>query len=198
MPGEMPYYRLVAAGVHPFTDRHWSSDGVRLIHDGAEATPWQKAQRVLRETVAQRYLRVCRKDNAGNCGVCTDCLAMMGFLRATGRTGYVATLPPLADLDLLRAMDLSTATERAAIDELRLLLADEGGAPDVIAALDDCLNRYEAPEHILPWTMRVRAAQAELFAAQDELQAARSSLSWRLTRPVRWLGSVARGRLHGR
>jgi hypothetical protein len=192
IPGEIPYYRLVPYGSQPLTDRLWQSEAMRLVHDGAEATPWQKAVQVLDKPVVRRCLRLCRSDSADNCGTCADCLPMMALLRATGRAGEVSTLPPLVDLDLLRAMPLSTRTERAALDELRLLLAEVGGAPDVIAALDDCLNRYEAPEHELHWTIRMRSAQAALFAARDELKSARSSLSWRLTAPLRALGQALR------
>ncbi len=195
-PSALPYFRLTPFGSHPLLDRLWQSESMHLIHDGAQATPWQKALSVLGQAVARRYLRVCRNSDGSsyNCGVCADCLAMMACVRGLGREGELETLPPLSDLELLRAMPLPTRTERASLDELRLLLTDERGAPDVIAALDDCLSRYPAPEHELPWTLRMRTAQAALFSAQDELHAARATPSWRLTDPLRRMGSALRGR----
>ncbi len=199
VPGAIPYYRLIPYGSQPLTDRLWRSDAMRIVHDGAEATPWEKADQALREPLVRRYLRVCRQSGpAYNCGQCADCLSMMAYLRAEGLEGSVATLPPLPDLDHIRGMSLATPAERACLDEMRFLLANRGGPADVIAALDDCLDRYLAPEHEVHWTVRTRAAQAALMAAQAELRDAQTSLSWRITGPLRALAEFPRSRRRSR
>lgn len=185
----VPYDRQTVAGLHPLTSRLWGGDCVRLVYAGGDLTPWRKAEQIVRHPAARISLRPCRQNLPGvyNCGVCADCVMMMAFLRAFEQEHDAPTLPPLRDLGLVRQMPLLSPTKRAEADELRLFIGEQGGSSEIVAAVSDCLRRYPRPEHELLSTLRLRRAKTRLIALEAELDAARSSLAWRASAPLRAL-----------
>lgn len=73
------YADLFPCGTHPLLDPLWSSDTVNIVHDGCEATRFQKVAKLAQCDVALQTLRVCyrNKDTELNCGRCEKCLRTM-------------------------------------------------------------------------------------------------------------------------
>ncbi len=78
------YSNLIPCGSHPMLDPLWSSDTVKIVHDGCEASRFQKVERLAENPIALRSLRVCyhNKANELNCGRCEKCLRTMTSLYA--------------------------------------------------------------------------------------------------------------------
>ncbi len=73
------YADLFACGTHPLLDPLWSSETVNIVHDGCEATRFQKVARLAQSDIALKTLRVCYRNRASelNCGRCEKCLRTM-------------------------------------------------------------------------------------------------------------------------
>lgn len=81
------YAELPRYGSHPLTDPLWSTDTLRIVHDGAEATRVEKiAGEIAASDVAMQYLRVCWQNTGGryNCCECEKCLRTMVALDILG------------------------------------------------------------------------------------------------------------------
>ncbi|MBL8824985.1 MAG: hypothetical protein JNJ77_20525 [Planctomycetia bacterium] len=73
------YADLFPCGTHPMLDPLWSSEAVEIIHDGCEATRFEKVAFLAQNPLALKSLRVCyrNKNNELNCGQCEKCLRTM-------------------------------------------------------------------------------------------------------------------------
>lgn len=73
------YADLFACGSHPMLDPLWSSEAVEIVHDGCEATRFQKVASLAKNPIALKTLRVCYRNRATelNCGRCEKCLRTM-------------------------------------------------------------------------------------------------------------------------
>ena len=80
------YADLFPCGTHPLLDHLWSSEALKIIHDGCEATRFQKVARLAQSEVALQSLRVCYRNKADelNCARCEKCLRTMISLAAVG------------------------------------------------------------------------------------------------------------------
>lgn len=78
------YADLFPCGSHPMLDPLWSSEAVELIHDGCEATRFQKVEALAQSLTALKTLRVCYRNKSSelNCGRCEKCLRTMTSLYA--------------------------------------------------------------------------------------------------------------------
>ena len=87
------YSTLIPLGSHPMLDPLWSSEAVKIIHDGCEATRFQKVERLAESPLALRSLRVCfrNKGDELNCGQCEKCLRTMTSLCALNVLGHCGT-----------------------------------------------------------------------------------------------------------
>ncbi|MBC5825228.1 MAG: hypothetical protein GIX02_10465 [Candidatus Eremiobacteraeota bacterium] len=87
------YKVLVPFGSHPLLDPLWSTEAVQIIHDGCEASRFQKVGAIAQSEVVRKTLRVCwhNTDGAYNCGSCLKCLHTMALLRAVGALESVRT-----------------------------------------------------------------------------------------------------------
>jgi hypothetical protein len=100
IPATHSYRDLFPWGSHPLTDSLWSSEGLSVVHDGAEAGRAQKLSRSLvHSELALSTLRVCTKNKGGleNCGRCDKCVRTMTTLKLLGvlekATTFPSTLP---------------------------------------------------------------------------------------------------------
>jgi hypothetical protein len=93
-------------GSHPQLDPLWSSDQLRIIHDGGELARIERVHRVAQSPVALRYLQVCNTWTGGayNCGQCAKCLHTMMELESAGVLKACATLPDEVTASALRAI----------------------------------------------------------------------------------------------
>lgn len=81
------YDFLDPRGSHVLTDPLLSTESLKVVHDGAEATRAQKILRqVAKSDIALKYLRVCYRNRFGmyNCGVCEKCIRTMVGLEVAG------------------------------------------------------------------------------------------------------------------
>lgn len=194
-----PYDNLQPYASHALTDPLWGTEHMRVVHDGAERTRWEKAEQVLTQSLVQRHLRVCwhYQDGKYNCGRCVKCLRVMALVRAMGMVKQYATLPPLEDLDLIRQLPITKAFHRLQVERILAIAERWGRDQDVIAALRDCLARPEVQRMDYDYHFDFEQASAHIAILRQQLTQMASSRSWRLTAPLRAVGDTAR-RVHRR
>lgn len=143
--GTHTYADLFPWGSHPLTDPLLSSDRVRLVHDGGDADRVEKTVAVARSEVAMRHLRVCweNRDGTYNCGRCRKCLRTQIALVVAGRLEACRTLPHTIDLDAVRSMPLGDVNSVARHAELVQHLRDLGTEPELLAACEEDLRRWD-------------------------------------------------------
>lgn len=131
---------LLAEGVHPCSDPHWSSATRELRHHGRDSFRWEKLARIAEEPGALDLLRVCWQDKGFNCGKCDKCVRTMTELRLLGLKS--PNFPPLEDLSLVAKFKLSDQSEALLMKE-NLELAIARGDSDLKRALQSALRRWE-------------------------------------------------------
>jgi len=80
IPAGHTYYELFPHGSHPLTDPLWSSEGMKIIHDGAEAGRIEKTLRLIEDNRFTEHLDnliVCWNEPNSNCGKCGKCIRTM-------------------------------------------------------------------------------------------------------------------------
>ncbi|MDQ2817033.1 MAG: hypothetical protein M3T49_02315 [Candidatus Eremiobacteraeota bacterium] len=87
------YKVLVPFGSHPLLDPLWRTEALQIIHDGCEASRFQKVCAIAQSSVVRKTLRVCWRNPGGlyNCGRCLKCLHTMALLRAADALHFVTT-----------------------------------------------------------------------------------------------------------
>ena len=190
----MTYGGLVDRGSHPLHDHLWSTERCRIEHFGAHLERSAKTEQLAECQEALDTLRVCwRHVDRYNCGRCEKCLRTMVALEAVRALDRCPTFGVPLDLDAvanLRLEDPDMLTWWGA----NLDLARRHGATDLVAAVKACLAANSPPTTDPTSDLRAELASAEARAEAlgDELQLVNSSRSWRLTGPLRRIGSVAR------
>ena len=129
IPGSHEYANLFPLGTHPMLDHLWSTENLRFIHDGAEATRLEKVLMVAKSDIALKHLRVCWKNPGGsyNCGKCEKCLRTMISLYAAGKLDQCPTFDVPLDFARVARMKLKGENKRRfAIESLELLIKTKG------------------------------------------------------------------------
>jgi hypothetical protein len=111
IPASATWLRLIPWGSHPLIDPLWSSDGLEIIHDGANANRAQKvADTIIHYPEALRLLRVCinKRGGSGNCGFCIKCIRTMTTLGIAAVLQSCGSFPPQLPRDFWRRMDFKT------------------------------------------------------------------------------------------
>ncbi|HRE00505.1 MAG TPA: hypothetical protein PLV68_04350, partial [Ilumatobacteraceae bacterium] len=95
IPATATYAEMYPLGTHPLLDPLWSTEAVRIVHDGAQATRVGKTRIVASEPAAQQHLRVCweHRDGLYNCGRCEKCIRSAVGVRIAGVEGAFPALP---------------------------------------------------------------------------------------------------------
>ena len=127
--------------LHGRTDPLMSNSRTRFIHYGPEFERFEKTAFIAQSDVALKHLHVCWEDwSDKNCGRCTKCQFTMAALEILGVRDRALSFPPGSfSLDSLRSVPLRNQFERQTIEELKRPAA-EHSRPDVVAAIDECLN----------------------------------------------------------
>ncbi len=147
IPGE--YFPLVPSawprGSQPQTDPLFSTERVRIVHDGYRPTRVGKIKAIIHDPLVQQSLRVCWENRGGayNCGQCSKCLRNMAAIRAFGLLGQCITFPPTLDLEALSRLDLRLGEWRGLAEEVLAILEEECRDPELAAALRICLRRND-------------------------------------------------------
>jgi hypothetical protein len=136
--GGQSYVRIYPFGSHALLDPLWSTERLRIRHDGAEATRVEKLRLIGRWPEALDQLRVCweNPDGAYNCGRCEKCVRTLVCLQAAGLLGRCGTLPSSLDLALLRRLRLETHREQTMYIEI----VDRLGDSDLDRAIKEILE----------------------------------------------------------
>lgn len=108
IPSTHTYADMFPWGSHPLLDHRWSTEGIRLAHDGCEATRFEKMEAVAQSPVALQTLRVCFRNHGGayNCGRCEKCLRTMVSLEILGALSRCTTFPGRLDVGRVAALRL--------------------------------------------------------------------------------------------
>jgi hypothetical protein len=132
------YADLHPWGSHPLLDPLWSTEAVRIVHDGGE-TRMDKLRVLVQYPEALSRLRVCW-ENLGeyNCGLCEKCVRTMLGLRALG-VDRCAAFPDTLTQELVRQQELS---HDSALFWRELLCP--GLPPTFQAAVQSAIHSYDA------------------------------------------------------
>ncbi len=147
-------------GAHPLTDRLMSTSRTTFVHYGAEATRFEKAEFIAGSEEVRRYLHVCWEDASDrNCGRCEKCFRTQLTFELLGcreqAPCFDVTAFSLAHAD--QVVLGSRATARL-MQDLRSP-AQLRGRPDVLAAIDACLEsdrRRNGSAGTARWRRRAR------------------------------------------
>lgn len=131
------YRRLIPFGSHPLLDPLWSTEGIEIVHDGADSVRPQKVAYLAESSVAMRHLRVCWQNTDGeyNCGRCAKCLRTMVNLRVAGALRRCETLPNELDTGRIARLKIKDENDRFFWLENLRELEQTGRDPELERAL---------------------------------------------------------------
>lgn len=85
IPSSNSYADLFPSGSHLILDKHWGTEKISFIHDGAESNRIQKVRFIAKYSVINEHLRVCWQSNKQyNCSKCEKCIRTMIELDLVG------------------------------------------------------------------------------------------------------------------
>lgn len=134
----------IAWGSHPELDPLWSTDRVRIVHDGGDASRAAKTAWLASEPLAQRHLRVCYSQfERANCGECMKCMRTMATLKLLGRLDDFETFDGPLDTELLRTMTLRSPNDVFHMKDVIRLAETVPGHDDLKDALASLVTAHE-------------------------------------------------------
>jgi hypothetical protein len=143
-------------GSHPGVDPLWSLGQLDVVHDGAEATRFDKIGAVSTWDLALQTLRVCYDLSQGqyNCCRCRKCLWTMAFLRAHGALAQARTFTNPLDLHALSEATLEKAEERYRFIQALAALERRRSDPELEAAVRKLLHRRHSTRYTATRSLR--------------------------------------------
>ena len=142
------YRDMFPWGSHPLLDRHWSSDRVSFVHDGADCTRVEKVKLLSSSEAALRHLRVCwlNTDGAYNCGVCEKCIRTMTNLTVVGAMDrYPAFGDAVLETSQISRMKLRSENDVSFARENLEFIQAHGGSPEIERSLQVAIRRFGRP-----------------------------------------------------
>ncbi len=135
-------------GSHPLLDSNYSSCDLKIRHDGANLSRFEKTKLIHDQDVPLKYLRVCNlikkyTSDAQNCGVCAKCVkTKLALLALDALDKTTAFEDPRIDPGLVMgsAYIYDDYTEATYTDLIEPLAAT--GHHDLADAVRHCLKRY--------------------------------------------------------
>lgn len=140
--------RIVPWGSHPLLDHNWSSQNLRVIHDGERFSRFDKVRVVSGWSAGLSNMRVCTQSpkDSLNCGRCEKCLRTELALAALGKLGDCPAFP-LDDVDSEQVSALQILDEHPLSYYAELLPALEArGRGDLAGAIEHLIASYR------PWS----------------------------------------------
>jgi hypothetical protein len=211
IPASHTYSQLYRWGSHPLLDSRFSTETVRIEHDGAEASRVDKTVTLAHSPVAQRHLRVCWQNTGSyNCGVCGKCLRTKTCLRLAGALESFRTFDHVVDPAVLRATPIANASDLSFVTENRDY-ARQVGDVEIARALSAAIRSYRVSSDPVRRRLKAklddsRRAHADsrraLVRTRRELRRAREEqarlreviVALRSRRAVRWSDAISRMR----
>ncbi len=170
IPASVGADELGPRGSHPELDQQWSSGNMDVVHDGLEATRFEKIRAIADWPLIYPSLRVCYQKIATrlNCGRCRKCLWTMMMLEAAGCLDRIETFESRLNLRLLRRYPPSRLNQRRrfvqsidlleergdneALQNLLREMLDAGGRAPMSGRLSRLVKRTENYlAHLLPY-----------------------------------------------
>jgi hypothetical protein len=150
-------------GSHPGVDHFWSLEHLDVVHDGAEATRFDKIGALSSWDLAIQSLRVCYDLRGGeyNCCRCHKCLWTMAFLRSHGALANARTFNRPLDLHALSEATLENAEERYRFIQALAALEQRGDDPELEAVVRKLLQRRPSARHAAARSLRRLRHSAE-------------------------------------
>lgn len=110
VPSTNSFAELFPWGSHPLVDPLWSSETIEIVHDGCEASRFEKVAAIADDDRARSTLRVCweNRDGAYNCGRCEKCLRTMVSLEILGALKRCPTFSTPLSLERVRQFKLAS------------------------------------------------------------------------------------------
>lgn len=108
IPSSYAYSELFPWASHPLVDPLWSTETIQIVHDGCQASRFEKIAMIAKDDRALTTLRVCweNPDGAYNCGQCEKCLRTMTALEILGALNRCPTFSAQLNLETIRQFEL--------------------------------------------------------------------------------------------
>jgi hypothetical protein len=166
VPASHSYAGLFPWGSHPLLDPLWSTEQIEVIHDGCEASRFEKVARIAQDDFLLGRLRVCHASIRGhfNCGRCDKCVRTMASLTILGALSRASFEAPL-DLDRVERAWLGEPNTRLFAQENLRAALERGADPRLVRALRRCL----AGRHHKGWRRHAHALRTRWRALKGEL-----------------------------
>jgi len=143
-PASYAYADLYPWGSHPLVDPLWSTEYLKVIHDGAEASRVEKTRTIAHNPSAQKHLRICfMKRGDYNCGTCSKCLRTKMALELEGRLDKFETLDNEIDLDELKRLGITSQSDLIFARENYDFALERGHEP-IAGTLREMIDEYQA------------------------------------------------------
>jgi hypothetical protein len=147
MPSSADAEHQALRGTHLTIDHLWSTEQLNFVHDGWEATRFDKVdEQIARSPLALKYLRVCYMNEKAtyNCGKCEKCLRTMVSLLAAGVLDSAETFRSDIDPDCVAALSIDGYYDAVFHRENLAALEARGLAPELQQALRVAVSRAGA------------------------------------------------------
>lgn len=184
-------------------DHLLGSEEVEIVDWGGRLSRDQRIRLIADHPVVRRTLRTCweNPDGAYNCGRCRKCTMTMISLEAIGARQGVETFPPELDVNRLYELEINQEISLVLCEDLLDTVQDQGRT-DMEPALEAFV---EKGRRTLGVSRSHRSRQSrhgkpkapsglEVEALEAELESVLESRSWKLTAPLRRLGTRLRQR----
>ena len=134
IPAAQTYADLYPGGTHPLMDPLWSTESVRILNDGAEATRIAKVARIAQSDTALGHLRVCWENRQGryNCGRCEKCIRTMINLKIAGVLDRCTTFDRPLDYRDIARITLKSPAQRSLMLQNYQAAKESGSDPQLI------------------------------------------------------------------
>lgn len=131
-------------GSHPELDPLWTTDRLRVEHDGADLSRSERVRLIVDSPLARQHLRVCWAQHKElNCGRCGKCLRTMAVLSTMGRLEDFATFTRPLDLELLADLPVGGVNDLRMLQDTRDFARRYPGNEDLVRTLDAMIERYD-------------------------------------------------------
>lgn len=124
-----------------YIDPRWSTESLKIIHDLDWRTRMEKVRDfIAKSDVALKYLRVCWRNTAYNCGVCDKCLETMIDLRISNVLHHAKTFPSKLDLSKVSKIHSTPYTNQEYFIQDIEFLTKTGQDPELLSALKQSVH----------------------------------------------------------
>lgn len=109
VPSSYAYSELFPWASHPLVDPLWSTETIQIVHDGCQASRFEKVATIAEDDRALSALRVCweNRNGAYNCGQCEKCIRTMSALEILGALDRCPTFSNPLNLETIRQFELT-------------------------------------------------------------------------------------------